>query len=171
MDPPSKTPIWVSYIFGRKRISFHIYINAWVASFPNCAVTHLPRFKFDHRPFLLSLRPSLHSLKGQPSCFLAGWIEHPDFSEFIQDKWSLNGDKWSLNGCMVASLSHFTDQHKSWNNDVYGHIGLHKKKINSKTHQHSKGSRSLQLEIEVREELDNVLQHEELIWKQKARCD
>lgn len=89
--------------------------NAWVVSFLNCLVTHLPRFKSDYRPLLLSLRPSLYSQKGCPF-FLAGWVEHLGFYNFVNEKWS-----------MANSLSHFTNQIRSCNKNVYGQFGHHKK--------------------------------------------
>ncbi|KAH1090723.1 hypothetical protein J1N35_017980 [Gossypium stocksii] len=36
---------------------------------------------------------------------------------------------------------------------------------------HSPSSQLTQKEVEVRDELENVLDHEDLLWKQKARCD
>lgn len=35
----------------------------------------------------------------------------------------------------------------------------------------SSSPRLADLEIEIRDELENVLNHEELLWRQKARCD
>ncbi|MBA0596662.1 hypothetical protein Gorai_013472, partial [Gossypium raimondii] len=44
---------------------------AWLASFLNYSVTHLPRLKSDHKPLLVSLRPQIHSPLGRSFCFLA----------------------------------------------------------------------------------------------------
>lgn len=65
--------------------------DVWVASFPNCAVTHLPRLKYFLLGFVFAL------LRDGPFAFLVGWIEHPEFAKFVQDRWSFNG----------SLLSHF----------------------------------------------------------------
>lgn len=36
---------------------------------------------------------------------------------------------------------------------------------------HSTSSKLVQLETTIQDELENPLDHEELLWKQKARCD
>lgn len=59
--------------------------EAWINSFPNCLVTHLSKFKFDHRPLLLTLNSDVVLPRGRPFRFLAGWIEHPEFESFVKD--------------------------------------------------------------------------------------
>lgn len=68
-------------------------------------------------------------------------------------------------------------QVKDWNKSVYGFIGTHKRRLlNSfssvqKTLDHSSSNQLVQLETAIRDELENLLDPEELLWKQKARCD
>ncbi|KAG8488864.1 hypothetical protein CXB51_016750 [Gossypium anomalum] len=59
--------------------------EVWVQAFPNSLVTYLSKIKSDHRPLLLSLNPKVSLSKGQPFCFLAGWVEHPEFRKFVED--------------------------------------------------------------------------------------
>ncbi|MBA0730015.1 hypothetical protein Golax_023015, partial [Gossypium laxum] len=47
--------------------------------------------------------------------FLAGWVEHPSFSNFVRDDWNFNGK-------MVESLSRFTTSIKEWNKSMYEHL-------------------------------------------------
>ncbi|KAA3458339.1 reverse transcriptase [Gossypium australe] len=59
----------------------------------------------------------------------------------------LVSSKWRYSGNMADSLSEFTSHVKEWNR------------------------RLANLEMEVRDELETVLNHEEILWRQKARCD
>lgn len=74
---------------------------AWLASFLNCSVTHLPRLKSDHKPLLVSVRTRIHSPLGRSFCFLAGRVEHIDFTTFFKDNWAFTGS-------MSTSISNFT---------------------------------------------------------------
>ncbi|KAA3481303.1 reverse transcriptase [Gossypium australe] len=146
-------------------------LNAWtgllqyflVLEFSKLYVTHLPRIKSDHRPLKLSLFSKVHSPKGRSFRFLAGWIEHPSFPR--------------MSGSMSTLHSKFTDQVKNWNKEVYGHIFTCKKLLSCKLEhieieQDKSSSEFLeQVEMDVREELENVLHHEEILWQQKACCD
>ncbi|KAH1046234.1 hypothetical protein J1N35_037018 [Gossypium stocksii] len=66
---------------------------------------------------------------------------------------------------------------KEWNRNVYGHIGVCKwKLVQPLSHIQKEIERSdsetfLKREMDIREELEEMLNHEELLWKQKSRCD
>ncbi|KAG8472412.1 hypothetical protein CXB51_034210 [Gossypium anomalum] len=144
--------------------------EAWIRAFPNCLVTHLPKIKSDHRPLFLSSNPEVYLPKGRLFHFLAGWVKHPDFKNFVKDKWIYSGD-------MSNSLSMFTRDLKNWNKTVYGHITSQKRFLIDELTRVQKimdfsGTNQLtQVELKIRQELDNVIRHEELLWKQKAHCD
>ncbi|KAL1178795.1 hypothetical protein V6Z11_A03G118300, partial [Gossypium hirsutum] len=153
-----------------ERLDRAICNNTWCTLFPNSLVTHLPRLKSDHSPLKLSLMPALHSSQGRPFRFLAGWVEHPAFSDFVKENWKVSSN-------MSTVHSESTDQVKRWNKIVYGHIPTRKRFLTKKLHnieiERSKRNSTFlsQIEIEVREDLENVLYHEEILWRQKARCD
>ncbi|KAH1096848.1 hypothetical protein J1N35_013769 [Gossypium stocksii] len=144
--------------------------EAWIRNFPNCRITHLPKIKSDHRLLLLSLNPNISLPRGRPFRFLAGWFEHPNFDSFFKDNWECSGN-------FTVSLSKFTQKLKEWNKKVYGNIFNCKKDLirrNANTQRKSDyfGSYYLnQEDLGLRQELENVLQHEKLFWKQKAMCD
>ncbi|KAH1114543.1 hypothetical protein J1N35_007921 [Gossypium stocksii] len=52
--------------------------------FPQSTVSHLLRLKLDHSPLYVSLRSKLQPPRGCPFRFLAGWVEHPTFSDFVK---------------------------------------------------------------------------------------
>ncbi|MBA0848775.1 hypothetical protein Goshw_006986, partial [Gossypium schwendimanii] len=143
-----------------KRLDRAIVNNAWLTNFPNCLVTHLPRIKFDHRPLLLSLRLEDNFTKGRSFRFVAGWVEHHNFLEFVKFNWNFNGD-------MTASFDHFTLSIKHWNKLVYGHIGNRKSQLVQKL---SDVQRKMErfdstflchLEMKGKENFENILYHED----------
>ncbi|KAK5832487.1 hypothetical protein PVK06_016289 [Gossypium arboreum] len=77
---------------------------------------------------------------------------------------------------MSSLHSKFTDQVKIWNKEVYGHIFTRKKLLTHKLERikmerdRTNSKFPKQVEIDMKEELKNVL-HEEIFWRQKARCD
>ncbi|KAA3478521.1 reverse transcriptase [Gossypium australe] len=144
--------------------------DAWISAFPHPRVHHLPRIKSDHRPIFLKTTPMLNAQRGRPFRFIAGWTKHANFKDLVSSKWRYSGN-------MVDSLSEFTSHVKEWNRYTYGHIGTRKKQLLKslgsiqKAMDHSNSRRLANLEMEVRDELETVLNHEELLWRQKARCD
>ncbi|KAK5771808.1 hypothetical protein PVK06_048052 [Gossypium arboreum] len=125
-----------------------------------CVVTHLPRIKSDHRPLLLN----------RPLRFLDRWLKHHSFSDFVKENWNYDGN-------MINAIASFTDRLKNWNKCVYGCISQQKRNL---MHKLSKvqnvvdlsGSKSLRhLELEIREGLESILYHEEILYKQKSRCE
>ncbi|KAK4252840.1 hypothetical protein QN277_010985 [Acacia crassicarpa] len=61
----------------------------WFNLFPNASVAHLPFFKFDHRPLLLRLDTKVDTSKpNRPFRFIAVWILHDKFDEFVKKSWA-----------------------------------------------------------------------------------
>ncbi|KAA3466349.1 reverse transcriptase [Gossypium australe] len=125
--------------------------DAWISAFPHSLVYHLPRIKSDHRPILLKTNPKLNVPRGRPFRFLAGWTEHANFKDLVSNRWRYSGN-------MADSLSEFTSHVKDWNKSIYGYIGTRKRQL----------LKSLET---IQKAMEHVLNHEELLWRQKARCD
>ncbi|KAA3460944.1 Retrovirus-related Pol polyprotein LINE-1 [Gossypium australe] len=134
--------------------------DAWMVSFPQYLVSHLPRIKFDHRPLLLVTRPDLNLAKDRPFRFLVGWTKHNNFHAFVKEKWNFVGN-------MADSLNTFTSYVKEWNKDRHLIRSLNNIQ---KAQDHSDSSCLAKQEMKVRDELENVFNHEVLLWRQKARC-
>ncbi|KAH1075440.1 hypothetical protein J1N35_027768 [Gossypium stocksii] len=144
--------------------------KAWINYFPISLITYLPKIKSDHRPLLLNLNPVFALPRGILFQFSASWVEHPDFFNFMKDQWEFQGN-------METSLNKITENLKDWNKNIYGHITYRKRNLIHKLSTTQKqidllGANHLALiEIEIRHELENVLHYEELLWRQKARCN
>ncbi|MBA0739953.1 hypothetical protein Gogos_013178, partial [Gossypium gossypioides] len=143
--------------------------EAWCQSFPHCLVTHLTQIKSDHSLLLVNITPNFKLPRGRPFRFLAGWTQRQDFPNIVKNSWNYSGD-------MFSSLNQLTAGLKVWNKNVYGHIGFRKQKLmKSLSSIQMKLERSYsyslaQKEMNIREELENVLSYEELLWKQISRC-
>ncbi|KAG8475227.1 hypothetical protein CXB51_032054 [Gossypium anomalum] len=98
-----------------ERLDRAICNDAWSLKFPLSKVLHLLKLKSDHRPLRLSIMLEVQPSSKKPFRFLAGWVEHPGFSEFVKDNWSFMGD-------MMTTHATFTDKVKLWNKEVYGYI-------------------------------------------------
>ncbi|KAH1074841.1 hypothetical protein J1N35_027169 [Gossypium stocksii] len=106
--------------FLSERLDRAVGNDAWVEAFPYCTITHPLRIKSDHRPLLMKFCGDDNRILNQPFRFLAGWLHHENFPDFVKNNWNFNGN--------------------------------------------------LQ-EVLVRNELKNILHHEEMFWKQKSRCE
>ncbi|XP_016676268.2 uncharacterized protein [Gossypium hirsutum] len=154
--------------FPSERLDRAVGNDAWVEAFPNCLITHLPRIKLDHRPLLMKFCYTDTCVPNRPFRFLAGWLHHQNFPEFVKHNWRFNGN-------LVSTMEELTNKLQEWNKGVYGHITHRKRKLLHKLAriQHAldfSGSNSLsQQEALVRDELEDILHHEEILWKQKSR--
>ncbi|MBA0818914.1 hypothetical protein Gohar_025516 [Gossypium harknessii] len=78
---------------------------------------------------------------------------------------------------MVESLNNFTFFAKDWNRNIYGFLGTRKRNLMrslnniQKTLEHFSSTYLAGKELEIRDELENVLDHKDLLWRLKARCD
>ncbi|MBA0626175.1 hypothetical protein Godav_003889 [Gossypium davidsonii] len=93
--------------------------EAGIENFPSYSVTHLLRIKLDHRPLLMNSCFGFNSSNDRPFRFLAGWLQHRSFTNFVKDNWSFDVD-------MTKGIAKFTSELKNWNKCVYGHIDRRK---------------------------------------------
>ncbi|KAH1039635.1 hypothetical protein J1N35_041378, partial [Gossypium stocksii] len=69
-----------------ERLDRAIGNDAWMRTFPYCSVTYLSRIKSNNKPLLLAFELEVNLSKGRPFRFLAGWVKHPKFSNFVKEK-------------------------------------------------------------------------------------
>ncbi|KAA3486894.1 LINE-1 reverse transcriptase isogeny [Gossypium australe] len=137
--------------------------DAWMASYPKCLVSNLPRIKSDHRPILLFTSTDMDLARGRPFRFLAGWTKHNNFSTFVKEKWNYGGN-------MAASLNSFTTMSKNGTKKSMRQLMRSLNNIQKAIDQNDSCFLAKQ-EMEVQDELENIINHEELLWRQKAKCD
>ncbi|KAK5785850.1 hypothetical protein PVK06_040471 [Gossypium arboreum] len=145
-----------------ERLDRAVENDAWMEAFPNCLITHLTRIKSDHRPLFLKFCNDGSCAPNCPFQFLANWLHHQNFSDFVKNKWSYNGN-------MTSTVEEFTDKLKKWNKCVYGHISQRKRQLMHKLAKIKhvldlSGTNSFfQQEVIVRDELGNIFHHEEML--------
>ncbi|MBA0709141.1 hypothetical protein Golax_024201 [Gossypium laxum] len=145
-----------------EQIDLALANDTWISSFLGSLVYHLPRIKSDDRPILLKTNPEFNIPKRRPFRFLTGWTKHANFIALVSSKWRFAGN-------MDDSLSNFTSHVKEWNRSVYGSIGTCKRQLMrslisiQKAMDRLTSNSLVNLEMEVRDELESVLNHEELL--------
>ena len=97
--------------------------DVFMDRFPEAKVTVLYSFKSDHKALWLSTmivqrRPRFE----QPFRFVASWLLHENFSEFMSKMW-VREASW------IHNVHEFSSQVLNWKKEVYGHVGRRKRQI------------------------------------------
>ncbi|KAJ8750588.1 hypothetical protein K2173_015755 [Erythroxylum novogranatense] len=137
-----------------QRLDKAVVNGDWGISFPNTSVTHLEHLKSDHRPLLISFGGPQYRHRDCPFCFFSGWLEHESFVGLVMDKWD---DKLLI----AYTVYQFTEVVKAWNKAVGVQKALERRS----------NPRLVQLEIDLQAELEEILDNEEILWRQKSRCE
>lgn len=85
----------------------------WLRNFPDILVFHLPRLKSDHKSLLLSKDSSMVNRPSRPFRFLAYWVQHPSFRNFVRENWNCGQEISTCVGNLSVEL-------QKWNKEVYG---------------------------------------------------
>ncbi|XP_028795232.1 uncharacterized protein LOC114750796 [Neltuma alba] len=150
-----------------------VLVNSrWQQAFPNASIMHLPMFKSDHCPLLISLDGMNKPRKGnQPFRFFAPWVMHDQFKSFVKDNWQTQGD-WNVN------IEDFKTHLLQWNRQVFGNINRRKEhlyhrleKLNTKIDMSGSSEQLDQAKKELWAQIEEVLSQEEVMWLQKSRCN
>ncbi|WCJ44055.1 RNA binding RNA-directed DNA polymerase [Euphorbia peplus] len=142
----------------------------FLIKFPNATVQHLVRIKSDHRPILISLNLRSHQPQSPKAFrFIKTWMKHPDYVELV-------GNVWKIGDSLESNIQHLMASLKIWNRDVFGNINKHKCKILYRLSALQKAMESfstatmIEIEQQLRSDLENTLKQEEDLWHQKSRC-
>lgn len=142
----------------------------WNQLFSSAIVRHLTHIYSTHCPLLLQFLPVHFSRLGsRPFRFQAAWMRHGGVFSWMREE-------WACDGCLTTSLQTFARK-LEWNLCTFGYILKRKKRnllrmegvIRAMKQRCSKGL--LWLEKKLRLERQEILLQEELLWKQKSRCD
>ena len=77
----------------KRRLDRVIMNREWLPRFGETIVKHLPKLKSNHIPLLLDFNLiSLAENNSKPFKFLAPWLLHKDFKDFLLNAWSVYGD-------------------------------------------------------------------------------
>ncbi|KAI9089132.1 hypothetical protein K1719_029411 [Acacia pycnantha] len=127
----------------------------------------------DHQPISICLGPNHQVLSPSRFKFLMAWISHPDFQGIVRNIWDF-GDE------LLSCIDSFKVEIQRWNSSIFGGIGKRKRwifrRINGiqsklELHPDAPSDFLIDLEMSLREYLEDVCFQEELLWIQKSSSD
>ncbi|KAL8143934.1 hypothetical protein V2J09_016966 [Rumex salicifolius] len=135
----------------------------------DACVRHLPAIKSDHNPIYLTLSAAnLVDRSRRPFRFESMWTLHPQFMPFVESKWQRSSST-------ITALSNLKTDLQGWNREVFGNLQYIKDKLFRRIEGVERAlangapTRLLKLQNRLKEELEDVLQQEEVLWFQKSR--
>ncbi|KAE8694956.1 DNA helicase INO80-like [Hibiscus syriacus] len=144
--------------------------EGWLCFFPDTHVLHLDKLGSDHRSILMRIKPPLSSLTAPPFRFLLSWQDHPGFKDLLRFAWASDKDTWQNLDTLRTSLSVL-------NLNTFEDIGRRKRKLLARLRgiDNALSCREsdflMELEKDLKEELELVLEHKENLWRQKSQCN
>jgi len=143
----------------------------WRGRFQEAAVRHLIRACSDHSPLLIAIDGFAHATPSRkPFRFLAAWMSHNQFEDFVRGKWSPHSS-------LIRNLSNLAAELTTWNREVFGNLFRKKRSLWARIEgiqlklEAGAPRFLLKLEKKLRQELDLTLNQIAVMWRQKARTD
>ncbi|KAL4353088.1 hypothetical protein GQ457_06G029840 [Hibiscus cannabinus] len=144
--------------------------DGWWTMWPHSRVLHLGRLGSDHRPILL-VTDSSGTAKQNPSFkYLAAWQSHDGFEDML-------AGSWQSDVSIVKNITNFQDAASRWNHESFGHIMRQKHSLVARirgiecANEASLVPSFVDLEEQLKSELDEVLRQEEVLWFLRSRTD
>lgn len=143
--------------------------DRWRVQFPEATLRHLHHFHSDHTPILLQTSGASPSGIGRrPFRFQAAWLDHKDFAQLVQDSW-VGGN------VITQKLGSLAQALQRWNKTVFGNVFQRKRRLLRRLEGIQRAMAQLvtpgllKLEEKLRDELNETLRQEELVWMLKSR--
>ncbi|OMO60224.1 reverse transcriptase [Corchorus capsularis] len=149
------------------------FANAtWFQIYEHVVLTNLPITISDHSPMLLQFNRK-EGFRKRPYRFKMMWSLNPQCEEVIKEGWNQQ-----LVGSAAYKLVHklkcTRDVLKRWNKTSFGNLFQRKNKIEKeleKVQQSIDQPRSELEEKELRRQLEEVMEQEQLLWMQKSKTN
>ncbi|GLT40902.1 hypothetical protein SLA2020_150000 [Shorea laevis] len=112
----------------------------------------------------------------KPFRVLDAWQQHPEYRDFVEDRWkNLQIEGWAAYKCK-QKLKLLKEECKKWNSKVFGNVEVtfdnlvqQIEKLDKKSEEGGLNENETQLRRECFQELWDILQKREAVWKQKSR--
>ncbi|XP_057431386.1 uncharacterized protein LOC130724214 [Lotus japonicus] len=153
----------------QKRLDRGLATLDWRLRFPEGGVEVLHRHHSDHSPLLLRCGKKPDSLGLRPFRFEAAWIDHPMYGSVVENVWGRREFG------VVQNLDDVRKDSLDFNKQIFGNIFKRKRRVESNINylQHrleSEDSFYLLSQVQrAKEELNDILAQEEMLWYQKSR--
>ncbi|XP_021855317.1 uncharacterized protein [Spinacia oleracea] len=151
----------------KERLDRALANPTWLHNFPQTQVMHLPRIYSDHSPIVVSIINN-YVAGNYPFRCKEVWLEHPNFKDFFIHNW----DPPTHN--FMEGRKSFLLNIKSWNLNIFGNIGKIKNRLLARLDgiqmalaKHY-SSFLVNLEQDLRNQLNDNFKKERIIWAQKA---
>ncbi|XP_021623881.1 uncharacterized protein LOC110623265 [Manihot esculenta] len=144
--------------------------SAWDLAFSRATVYHLHQLKSDHRPLLISVGKNNRRNSARPFHFFSGWLSHEGFGQLVRDNWQ------TVQSAPEA-VEAMREKAIIWNKSTFGILASRKRQIIGrlkgiqKALETHRTTNLITTEIDLRVELEEILDYEELLWKLKSRDD
>lgn len=156
-----------------ERIDRAVATPDWRNLFSNCAVRHLPRYKSDHSPLLITFTDTMSDPSTRKN--IRGfrmehmWQHHPKFNEVLKSAWASTG----MGDNIMEKMQKCGASLMSWANREFGSVKKKKKELYGRLHELQQADPNPVVMHEMRKtemELDGVLKNEETMWLQRSRA-
>ncbi|KAF7844787.1 ribonuclease H [Senna tora] len=123
----------------------------------------------NHFPMLVNTEAKCLNKPNRPFRFEACWMQHKDFKKLLKEEWNKEAE-------LDKMLEKFKGSLKHWNKNVFGNVMKRKKNLINRlsgiqlAKEKNFNPYLVDLEKRIFQELEEVLNQEETIWFQKARC-
>lgn len=143
----------------------------WLEAFLEQVIKHLLRTKSDRTPIVVMASKQERHHRVVSFKMLSTWYHHPQFLELVQALWE------EPSSSLLGKMDRFRVVASQWNRHSFGNIFWRKKTLLARLggiqkrlsirHSHFLSN----LELELREELNTMLQQKEHLWKQKSQVN
>ncbi|KAK6163315.1 hypothetical protein DH2020_000179 [Rehmannia glutinosa] len=156
------------------RLDRALACNKWTQQFPKARVFHCLTRASDHAPLLVKtehsdrIDPKLH----KKFRFEALWVKHEECEKIIRDKW-IHSSGGEIRNSIHNTLNLCKTSLIQWNRACVGNITEKIKKMRDKLHAirlHPRDDNSKLEETRLRTELEDLLDKEELLWRQRGKA-
>ncbi|XP_071676896.1 uncharacterized protein [Lolium perenne] len=159
--------------YCRVRLDRALASSTWCALFPEAEVHHLPSYATsDHLPILLECTPrQVQKQSGKLFRYEVMWESHEGFPEHLADSW--NASEKSRNVADLKSkLQSVSHNLSTWGRETFGSVRLQIRTLQRDLailrSQPGRVGPSME-EKETVAKLEEVLQREEIMWRQRSR--
>ncbi|GKV26298.1 hypothetical protein SLEP1_g35629 [Rubroshorea leprosula] len=106
------------------------------------------------------------------------WQQHPEFRDFVAATWeNMRIEGWAAFKCQ-KKLKLLKEECKRWNNEVFGNVEVRFEsvlqqieKLDKKSEENDLDENEVMLRKECSQEVWDILQKREAVWKQKSRAN
>lgn len=155
---------------SKSRIDRAVATLPWREQFPNATVHHIFANSSDHLPLHVEFNRRIRKQRVKSFRFEPMWLRNPEFNETVESSWLAASQAGSL-GTILKDCG---SQLSFWNSSRFGNVQRKIKNLKSKIQRLRTGQRTdiaVTEKANASQELDEWLEREELLWRQRARYD